>query len=77
MVIDKPAAGMHVKLSKEGYSDGLIISEEDAAAAKSMIIIKVEQMGPDVYAIDVTGPLNRYLLHNGHFDIIVGVGNSD
>ena len=63
---------MHVKLSNEGYAEGLITSAEDAEAAKSMFIIGVEQMGPDAYAVEVTGSLNRYMLHNGHFDLISG-----
>lgn len=57
-----PSIGLKVKLSTYGYACGLIESKEDAKAAEGMIITAFDQVGPDAWAVDVTGPLNRYLL---------------
>lgn len=59
-----PKVGERVQLSAAGWQEGLVRSPKDAIAAQDMSITEVEQMGPDAYAIEVTGPLNIYLLNN-------------
>ena len=65
-----PQVGQRVRLSAEGYAEGLIFSPEAAEAAKGMNIIGVEQMGPDAWAIDVDGPLGIFCLHNGTLELV-------
>lgn len=64
-----PKVGQRVRLSAAGYEEGLIRSPEQAIAAQDMTITEVEQMGPDCLAIEVTGPLNIYLLNNMNLEL--------
>lgn len=64
-----PKVGQRVQLSADGWREGLVRSPEDAAAAQDMTITEVEQMGPDCWAIEVTGSLNIYLLNNMNLEL--------
>lgn len=70
----KPYIGQRVKLTQEGWEEGLVRSPEDAQCAAGTTITWVsddDYINGEMWAVEVDGSLNRYLLHSDHFEEVV------